>query len=575
MAEYRRRIPGLNNDQIMHAMGIDDAYHVERVLARGRNGATELVTIEGAGPFVRKKMPLEDANRSVWAALAGGDCPRLPQVVATYEMPDCFVVVCDYVPGEALEDLVGRAGALDAGVAVPLARDVCEALAALHACGVAHLDIAPGNVVVAADGAHLVDFGNARPIAVDTGLADGVVRPRGTWGFAAPEQFFSRAGVCSDVFSAGRLLGYMLTAIEPDEDCISEFEAALRDESRVPVSARRLVERATNFEPSARYQGAREFAAALDGALRGEDADANAADASTSAAGPVAAPANDPDAPEEPAPHALASDAQRAPGRRMRSIAHSISLLMLAGAVVAGGLVIAYKAFTKPTRPPLSASDAEAGRVEDIGPASGGGAAREDDVRRAAESLRIIESGWRANEAGLVDFAIVIKNASGDLAVDDAAVCITGRDEDGFVLFSTTQAVGALFPQTTTAFASMCGNGTKPATVEFSLEKPMDFQVRRNAGKPTAYKVHGASVASGASGRTTVSGEVEMVEQGDEEFTTGIVWLSAVFRDVEGAIVTGASGYVTAPDPGERAPFSIDSFYCPEYATVDVVARAL
>lgn len=51
MAEYRRRIPGLHNERVLHAMGIDDAYHVERVLARGSNGCTELVTIEGAGPF--------------------------------------------------------------------------------------------------------------------------------------------------------------------------------------------------------------------------------------------------------------------------------------------------------------------------------------------------------------------------------------------------------------------------------------------------------------------------------------------------------------------------------------------
>ena len=87
-------------------MSIDDMYHVERVLARGKGGVTELVTVEGAGPFVRKKIPNELARRSVWSALAYCDCARLPQVEATYKTPDEFVVVYDFVSGDTLEALV-------------------------------------------------------------------------------------------------------------------------------------------------------------------------------------------------------------------------------------------------------------------------------------------------------------------------------------------------------------------------------------------------------------------------------------------------------------------------------------
>ncbi len=46
----------MDDKQAMHAMSIDDAYHVERTLARGPSGVTELVSIDGNGPFVRKKM---------------------------------------------------------------------------------------------------------------------------------------------------------------------------------------------------------------------------------------------------------------------------------------------------------------------------------------------------------------------------------------------------------------------------------------------------------------------------------------------------------------------------------------
>lgn len=53
--------------QTMHAMMLDDAYCVERVLADGAYGVTEMVSLDGAGPFVRKKMPLRLARRRLWS----------------------------------------------------------------------------------------------------------------------------------------------------------------------------------------------------------------------------------------------------------------------------------------------------------------------------------------------------------------------------------------------------------------------------------------------------------------------------------------------------------------------------
>ena len=77
----------MNDEQVIHALGIDDAYRVERVLAQGAGGTTELVTLEGSGPFVRKRIPSKLARRGVWATLVECECARLPHVEATYEMP--------------------------------------------------------------------------------------------------------------------------------------------------------------------------------------------------------------------------------------------------------------------------------------------------------------------------------------------------------------------------------------------------------------------------------------------------------------------------------------------------------
>ena len=94
--------PPNNQDEtrVSHAMSIDDAYRIEQTLSRGPRGVTELVTIDGVGPFVRKKIPRALAQRAVWAALAGCSCPMLPRVQATYETPDWFAVVLEFIPGE-------------------------------------------------------------------------------------------------------------------------------------------------------------------------------------------------------------------------------------------------------------------------------------------------------------------------------------------------------------------------------------------------------------------------------------------------------------------------------------------
>ncbi len=276
-------------------MNLDDAYHVERVLARGAGGLTELVTLGGAGPFVRKKVPLDIANQGVWAAISSLDCPRVPKVQATYSLPDLFVVIYDYVPGQTLQELVLAGGRFSANKAAKLAREICEAAGALHSCGVIHRDLSPRNVIVAADGAHLIDLGIART-HVDGASADTTFL--GTHGFAAPEQYgFAQTDARSDVYAIGCLLGYMLTGKEPDAEDYAETLAGLetsgaagnaassgeacaavtngvgnsKAEGAVVARLASCVRKACEFEPSARYQSAAQMSEAIEDALRERD----------------------------------------------------------------------------------------------------------------------------------------------------------------------------------------------------------------------------------------------------------------------------------------------------------------
>lgn len=595
MTGYRRRIPGLNSEQVMHAMGIDDAYRVQRVLVRNANGVTELVTIEDAGPFVRKKMPLQSANRAVWAALAGSACPRLPQVAATYEMPDWFVAVYDYVPGESLADAVERAGALGADVAAQIAQDVCEALSALHALHVAHLDIAPANIILAADGAHLVDFGNARVLgsldAASAGAADnaatgsgaaGASRPKGTWGFAAPEQYFYKADERSDIFAAGRLLGYMLTGIQPGDENIADFEAALLDEDRVPVALRAVVERASRFEPSARYQSVDELSLAIFRALRGDGADTAADHAA----------ADKDNAVRRDEGKRQSGPQQQVDGRRGSRPAQ-IALVVLACATALMSLTVCAKVLMGRKGEDQQAAGQQAtsqqvpGDVLGVSDSDGGVQLDDDngsntvparatasDIERAYQSLKISESGWHVDSNGYVDYALTIQNTSEDLIVEYPEVIITGRAADGSVVFSKSQVMGVVYPGYDLTFACMTGDGTAPAMVEFALGKPQDYQVSVGTGHPTEYKVLDQTARKGGAGKLAVSGEIEKTVEGDEWLDSQGVWLSVILRDDQGQIVYGWNGFVDSPGLGEQMPFSIEVYSVPDYATVEVVPIA-
>ena len=247
----------MNDLQVMHAMQLDDAYRVEKTLASGSGGITELVTIGNAGPFVRKKIPSSFARRRIWSTVPECECWRLPSVEATYELPDYFVVIYDFVPGDSLEHLIEKEGPFSLEAGLKMAVELCEAASALHQRDIVHRDIAPGNIVVSADGVHLIDLGIAR-FRIEGASKD--TASLGTWGFASPEQYgFAQTDARSDVYSIGRVLGYGLTGLLPGSD---EYDRAFAGDALEP-SMRALIEKACAFEPSARFQTSDDFAKAL------------------------------------------------------------------------------------------------------------------------------------------------------------------------------------------------------------------------------------------------------------------------------------------------------------------------
>ncbi|MFD0472531.1 serine/threonine-protein kinase [Nonomuraea thailandensis] len=119
-------------------------------------------------------------------------------------------LVMEHVPGGSLE---GRPG-LAPGVAARIGAQLAGAPAALHAEGVVHCDIKPGNVVVTGDGAAKpADFGAAYRVGgVETITPNSAVGY--TPDYAAPEVVRGQPEPASDVFSLGATV-YALVTGEP------------------------------------------------------------------------------------------------------------------------------------------------------------------------------------------------------------------------------------------------------------------------------------------------------------------------------------------------------------------------
>nr|WP_281277908.1 serine/threonine-protein kinase [Streptomyces globosus] len=119
-----------------------------------------------------------------------------------------------YVPGIALDEALDAFGPLPVQTVLRLVAGVARGLEAVHAAGVVHRDLKPGNVMLAADGPWVIDFGIARA-ADSTRLtrSGGVV---GTPQFMSPEQGTGgHITPASDVFSLGLIAAVAATGLHP------------------------------------------------------------------------------------------------------------------------------------------------------------------------------------------------------------------------------------------------------------------------------------------------------------------------------------------------------------------------
>jgi serine/threonine protein kinase len=161
-----------------------------------------------------------------------------------------------YVPGPPLSDLVAQAGPLPEDAVWRLAGGLAEALQAIHSHGLVHRDLKPGNILIAADGPRVIDFGISRTTSGTVVTATQMTI--GTPAYMSPEQAQGQTvGPASDIFSLGSVLAFAATGAAPFGSG-EAFAIGFRvvhgepDLGRVPLALRPLIDGCLAKDPDAR-----------------------------------------------------------------------------------------------------------------------------------------------------------------------------------------------------------------------------------------------------------------------------------------------------------------------------------
>ncbi|WP_017583702.1 serine/threonine-protein kinase [Nocardiopsis valliformis] len=166
----------------------------------------------------------------------------------------------EYVMGPSLQDLVQDTGALSEDAVRFMGRGIAQALERVHATGLVHRDLKPGNVMVSAAGPQVIDFGIARAMEDSQGAEE--ERIIGTPGYMAPEAVDGEeTGPPADVFALGGVLVHALTGSGPFGDGhpsavlyrISNLEPDL---AGVPASLRGVITACLEKDPTRRPNAA-------------------------------------------------------------------------------------------------------------------------------------------------------------------------------------------------------------------------------------------------------------------------------------------------------------------------------
>ena len=208
--------------------------------------------------------------------LASLNHPNIGSIYGLEEAEGVRALVLELIEGPTLADRI-KQGPIPLDEALPIAKQIAEALEAAHEQGVIHRDLKPANVKVKDDGTvKVLDFGLAKAFQPNAGDPNMSISPTisltaaatqlgmviGTAGYMSPEQAKGKpVDKRADVWAFGAVLFEMLTGKKPfvGDDVSDTLALVLKFEpgwdslpDEVPAGVRRLLRACLNKDPKQR-----------------------------------------------------------------------------------------------------------------------------------------------------------------------------------------------------------------------------------------------------------------------------------------------------------------------------------
>jgi serine/threonine protein kinase len=185
--------------------------------------------------------------------------PNIVNVYSFFEENNTAYIVMEYLDGVSLRDYLAQTdGKLPVDDALEIVKPIIDALIAIHAKGIVHRDIHPGNIFLTANKKiKLLDFGAAR---LSTGEDESTLTVIVTQGYASPEQYRtkSKQGPFTDIYGLGATLYKMVTGILPDEALDRQVKDTLKKPSELGIAVTdnqdRAIMKALALKPDIRFQ---------------------------------------------------------------------------------------------------------------------------------------------------------------------------------------------------------------------------------------------------------------------------------------------------------------------------------
>lgn len=340
------------------------SYQIASKIGTGGMGAVYL----GIHPLIHKKVAIKvlhpefadkpDVVQRFFQEARAVSVLQHPHIVELIDFgqlqttPYLHYCVMELLEGETLRDRLKR-GSVSESEAIRIARQIADAVAAAHRQQIIHRDLKPDNIFLigpAGDHVKILDFGIAKLTGQQASLQTQAGTLLGTPAYMSPEQCMARAvDGRTDIYALGALLFEMGTGRVPFigdgyadlliKQINSPLPAPRTINPNLSPPLERVIQRALEKDPAARFQSMEEFAAALD-ELR------------TPGLTPL-----DPDQTRRSTAVGSSWSSPTAP-TQLRSVApaaaNSRAWIAVAAAVVLGGIVC-YVALRKPPQPAADA----------------------------------------------------------------------------------------------------------------------------------------------------------------------------------------------------------------------------